>query len=129
MQSNRPPLRGGIGLPLLAFGALALSASAALANAHVDLGKKLFESHCAVCHKRDASGGISLGDTKSADLQSPGLEKMYHNNDKLIRRAIEHGIDEEGDKLDAIMPRWSGRLTDSQVTDIIAFLHTVKTKD
>lgn len=116
------------------LGGIALSASTAFAasnsvtgDAHA--GHHIFLTHCAVCHKSDASGGVKLGDTKSADLQSPGLEKMYHNNDSLIKRAILHGKDEEGGNLDSIMPHWAGRLTDQQVNDVIAYLHTVKTHE
>lgn len=116
------------------LGGLALSASTAFAasttvtgNAHV--GHHVFLTHCVVCHKADASGGVKLGDVESADLQSPGLEKQYHQNDTLIKRAILHGKDEEGGDLDKIMPRWAGKLTDQQVNDVIAWLHTVKTHE
>ncbi|WP_206615522.1 c-type cytochrome [Solirhodobacter olei] len=119
-------------IPLIAAGAVALSASSALAVGNAATGKRLFLAHCAVCHKRDASGGVSLGDTKSADLQSPGLENQYHHDDKLMERAIMDGIDEEGGPLDTIMPRWgkvANKLSLAQVDDIIAYLKTVKTKD
>lgn len=116
-------------LPAIAFGMLALSASFAMADGDAVAGKKLFLSHCAVCHKADASGGIKLGDTKSANLESPALEDQYHKDDTLIRRAILDGKDEEGGDLDKIMPRWKGKITDAQVSDIIAFLKTQKTKD
>jgi len=123
----------GLVLPLAVAGALALTVGAvatatAAGTGNAANGKKIFESKCAVCHKTDASGGINLGDTTSADLQSPGLEDMYHNNDKLIERAILKGIDEEGDQLDSVMPRWGDAgLTKAQADNIIAFLHTVKT--
>lgn len=119
-------------IPLIAAGAMALSTSSALASGNAATGKRLFLGHCAVCHKRDASGGVSLGDTKSADLQSPGLENQYHHDDKLMERAIMDGIDEEGGPLDTIMPRWgkvANKLSLAQVDDIIAYLKTVKTKD
>ncbi|MDE3078646.1 MAG: cytochrome c [Paracoccaceae bacterium] len=116
------------------LGGLALSATTAFAasttvtgDAHA--GHHIFLTHCAVCHKTDASGGVKLGDTKSADLQSPGLEDQYHKDDALIKRAILTGKDEEGGDLDKIMPRWKGKLTDQQVNDVIAYLHTVKTHE
>lgn len=135
MHSRQRDLRPARALPVLAILALCASTLApapARAASNVDVGKRLFMGHCAVCHKRDASGGIKLGDTESADLQSPGLEKMYHNDDTLMRRAIMDGKDEEGGNLDTIMPRWghvANRLTVAQVNDIIAFLKTQKTKN
>lgn len=130
-----PKFRKSMTVPLVVAGALALSAGAALASStsvtgDAAAGQKLFLKNCAVCHKKDASGGIKLGDTTSADLQSPGLEDQYHKDDALIRRAILQGLDEEGGQLDSVMPRWGKKgLKESQVNDIIAYLHTVKTSD
>ncbi len=133
MVNSMSELGKGLIMPLAVAGALALSAGAAMTAGAATTGdaangKTLFESKCAVCHKTDASGGINLGDTTSADLQSPALEEQYHQNDALIKRAMLKGIDEEGEQLDSVMPRWGDAgLTDAQANDIIAFLHTEKT--
>lgn len=114
----------------LACGALGLTAGAALAASTASpadpaLGKQLFRSHCAVCHKADASGGVKLGDATSADLQAPELESQYKETDALILRAMLDGKDEDGEDLDKIMPRWRGKITDAQANDILAYLKTV----
>ena len=96
-------------------------------SAQTASGKLLFEKNCVVCHKTDGSGGVQLGDVKSADLDSPGLENQYHHDSKLLERAILDGKDEEGGDLESVMPRWRGRLTPGQVTDIIAYLKTLHT--
>jgi len=133
MVNSKTEKRRAALVPLVFAGAVALSAGgvfmAGAANAaDAANGKTLFESKCAVCHKTDASGGINLGDTTSADLQSHGLEDQYHKDDALIKRAILKGLDEEGDQLDSVMPRWGeAGLTSAEADDIIAFLHTVKT--
>lgn len=111
-------------LAALALGALALSAAPAFAAGSAAAGKTIFLKDCAVCHKADASGGIKLGDAKSADLRAPELETVYHENDASLAAAILNGKDEDGEDLDKIMPRWKGKLTDTQVADIIAFLKT-----
>lgn len=98
---------------------------AAFAGGDAGSGHMLFMMHCAACHRADASGGVKLGDTTSADLRAPELETMYHENDELLTRAIMDGIDEDGATLDSVMPRWKGRLSQAQVDDIIAYLRTV----
>lgn len=114
----------------LASGALALMAGAAFAagtpgTADPVMGQQLFRSHCAVCHKADASGGVKLGDATSADLQAPELESQYKETDALILRAMLDGKDEDGEDLAKVMPRWRGKITDAQAADILAYLKTV----
>lgn len=108
-----------------AFAVLPSIASAADAAGNVAAGKKVFSVRCAGCHKADASGGIKMGDETSPDLRAPGLEAMYNNDDKLIARAILDGKDEDGGPMDEIMPRWRGKLTTTEVSDIIAYLKTL----
>ena len=96
-------------------------------SAQVARGKLLFEKNCVVCHKTDGSGGVQLGDVKSADLDPPGLENQYHHDNKLLERAILDGKDEEGGDLESVMPRWRGRLTPGRVADIIAYVKTLHT--
>lgn len=110
----------------LILGAVAVSASAAFAAGDVAAGKTLFAQKCAVCHKQDGSGGVSLGDVKSADLQSPALEVQFHENDAMMKDAILIGKDEEGKPLDKVMPRWKGKITDAQADDLVAYLKTMK---
>lgn len=110
----------------LILGAVAVSASAAFAAGDVAAGKTLFMQKCSVCHKQDGSGGVSLGDVKSADLESPALEVQFHQNDAMIKDAILNGNDEEGKPLDKVMPRWKGKITDAQADNLVAFLKTLK---
>ncbi len=122
--------RNRIAMPLLFVGALALSAGFAAAGGDAAIGQKLFKKNCVVCHKADASGGIKLGSETSADLEAPGLEKTYHNNDEMIVNAILYGKDEEGEDLAKVMPRWAKRgMTKAQAYDIVAYLHTKKSTD
>jgi mono/diheme cytochrome c family protein len=88
-------------------------------------GQKLFEANCSVCHKSNGKGGVKLGDATSADLDSPALEARYHQDDKLMSRAILDGIDEEGQQLDKTMPRWRGQLTPQQADDLVAYMKTL----
>jgi len=106
--------------------ALLSSGPVAAASGNVQNGRKLFATDCALCHKLDGSGGVRVGFVTAANLQAPALEKMYHNSDALLSRAILEGKDEDGEEMDPVMPHWQGHLTHQELTDIIAFLKTLK---
>jgi cytochrome c oxidase subunit 2 len=99
--------------------------AAAENSAEVAAGKETFQTNCAACHGADAAGGIKLGSATSADLRWNSLDKMYHGDQALIRRAILSGKDEDGEDLNPVMPRWQGKLSDAQVNAIIAYLQTL----
>lgn len=64
---------------------------------------------CAACHRADGSGGLHFADgAVSADLRHPALvEHQRHPYTlALLERAISTGIDNDGHKLDPVMPRW-----------------------
>ena len=88
-------------------------------------GKELYQTNCAACHGANGAGGLKIGNSTAADLQSPKLENTYHNSDALIARAILEGKDQNGKNLDPEMPRWQGKLTAQQVNQIIAYLKTL----
>lgn len=100
--------------------AVAMSASAAS-------GQALFQQSCAACHGADAKGGVKLGDATAADLRWQTLGPTYHNDPALVTRAITQGLDQDGQALDDVMPRWQGKLTAAQVQDIVAYLQTLTT--
>jgi mono/diheme cytochrome c family protein len=103
-------------------------AAPALAGGHaqnIAEGKRLYMQDCASCHRASGAGGVHFGHAVSADLQAPGLEKTYHHNDKLIRRAILQAKDQNGERLDQPMPAWHGRLSTAQAKSIVAYLHTL----
>lgn len=90
-------------------------------------GQAVFQQNCASCHNADASGGKQIGTATSPDLRWNKIGpagSTFRGDESLIARAILSGKDETGGDLDPAMPRWQGKLTDAQVTDIIAFLKT-----
>lgn len=88
-------------------------------------GKTLFDEHCASCHQADGRGGTRFGHVVAANLRAPHLEAVYHHSDALIIRAILQGKDEDGERLQAPMPRWAGRLSHAQAVAIVDYLHTL----
>lgn len=124
--------RHGVTAAVLGLTGLLVGATGGIANAgstsnlaQVATGKKLFQANCAVCHKKTGAGGVHFGKVVSADLQAPGLEKLYHHNRALIVRAILTGRDQNGEPLNKPMPVWRGQLSRQQAEDIVAYLQTL----
>ncbi|MEX1663658.1 cytochrome c [Thioclava sp. 15-R06ZXC-3] len=88
-------------------------------------GQGLYQQDCASCHGESGTGGMKVGGAVSSDLRAPGLEKMYHDNDTLLARAILTGVDAKGQTLDPAMPRWRGSLNSKQVQSIIDYLKSL----
>lgn len=64
---------------------------------------------CAACHMPTGAGGVHFPDgAVSADLRHAAL--VTHQKPPytlaLLERAVSTGIDNDGDKLDPVMPRW-----------------------
>lgn len=76
----------------------------------IDRGKALYEVNCSFCHGSDAGGGVGPNLLRSSVV-------LKDQNGELIA-PIVHGA-----RVDRGMPRLS--LTDAQVSDIAAFLHSL----
>ena len=109
-------------IPEIDFGT---AATAAGASETKPAGQELYETNCVACHLPSGAGGLNIGSATSADLRAPDLENTYNNSDALISRAILTGKDQDNQDLDPVMPRFQGRLTQDQVTQIIAYLKTL----
>ncbi len=82
-------------------------------------------NRCAACHRADGSGNVHLpGGAVSADLRHRALvtEMKHPYNLALLERAIATGIDNDGEKLDPVMPRW--RLSARDLHDVAQYVLT-----
>ena len=80
-------------------------------------------SRCAACHRADGSGGMHLpGGAVSADLRHEALVSgQRHPYDLLLlERAISTGIDNDGQPLDKVMPRW--KLSQRDLHDVAQYV-------
>ena len=89
---------------------------------------------CAVCHGPDGVGGVQLADGAiSAKLGSQAhmldMGSMGSMNEKntpwttaLFERAISTGIDQNGERLSLVMPRWT--MSERDLHDIAAYIST-----
>lgn len=80
-------------------------------------GQELFDLHCSPCHE---------GPTPDLKKQPPRLEKLFEAKhlpsgapatDKQVRKTIIEGI--------RTMPGFDQRLSDQDLNDLIAYLHTL----
>lgn len=91
------------------------------------------ELACVDCHGEDGRGGrvgmmlgpVDISDIRYSTLNSPHAEDGESApgpgwSDADIARAIRDGVEPNGERLRAPMPRWD--MTDAQVSDVIQYL-------
>jgi len=80
---------------------------------------------CAACHRANGAGGVKLpGGAVSADLRHASLVTKQHHpyTLALLERAISAGVDNDGHKLDPVMPRW--KLSKADLHDVAEYVLT-----
>ena len=99
-----------------------------LQGKHIVAQRRPLMSRCAACHGVSGAGGLHLpGGAVSADLRYKtlvlGQRRPYTL--ALLERAISRGIDDDGDTLNPVMPRW--RLSQQDLHDVAYYvLHHLK---
>jgi mono/diheme cytochrome c family protein len=98
--------------------AFALILSGCSPNESEQRGQELFDLHCALCH---------TGPTPDLKKQPPRLEKLFAGKhlpsgapatDTQVRKTIIEGL--------RTMPAFDKRLSDQDLDDLVAYLHTLK---
>jgi mono/diheme cytochrome c family protein len=81
-------------------------------------------SSCAACHGPNGAGGIKVADDAvSADLRHRVLAKEKPAwTQQRLERAISQGIDNEGERLNPVMPRW--RMSARDLHDVAEYVLT-----
>jgi mono/diheme cytochrome c family protein len=80
---------------------------------------------CAACHRSNGAGGMHFSDgAVSADLRHKALvaDQKHPYTIATLQRAISTGIDNDGQKLDPVMPRW--RLSARDLHDVAEYVFT-----
>jgi mono/diheme cytochrome c family protein len=94
------------------------------------MGEQLFQTSCAECHGQDAAGKtfemdgntISTPSLSWADLsQAYATDPSRGSVEQQLVLAITKGLDESGDDLNPMMPRWSF-LSQAQVDSLIQYI-------
>ncbi|WP_071933786.1 c-type cytochrome [Candidatus Thiodiazotropha endoloripes] len=87
-------------------------------------GQGLYQTHCAECHKPDASGTTEWR-TLDANGKLPppplnGTAHTWHHPLSVLRRTVRHG----GVPLGGSMPGFSDKLSAEQINAILAWIQT-----
>jgi cytochrome c oxidase subunit II len=81
------------------------------------------KSSCIQCHRANGAGGVHFADgAVSADLRHKALttEQKHPYTIALLERAISTGVDNEGEKLDPVMPRW--KMSQQDLHDVAQYV-------
>jgi mono/diheme cytochrome c family protein len=95
------------------------------AGSHITAVSPPLMPSCAACHHADGSGGVHLpGGAVSADLRHAALvtNQQPPYTVPLLERAISRGIDNQGQHLSPVMPRW--KLSPSDLHDVAEYVST-----
>lgn len=104
----------------------AKAASSSAEGGLIAQGAAIYNQNCSACHGANAAGGESFGTVSSADIRG-----YYLNHDlrpytsSTLQRAILEGVDQNGQPLNSVMPRWQGMLSQGQVTALVAYLDSL----
>ncbi len=109
-------------LPSLSLPTIARTKKAPTNQATASAGEKVFHSNCAMCHNADST----------KDKLGPGLQGLFKNKElpkshkpateENVRAQIENG---SPNAKPMGMPAFKGKLTPSQMDDLIAYLKTL----
>lgn len=82
------------------------------------MGRQLYKTNCAACHREDGTGGkitIEGKSIKPDDLTSDKIKKF--SDDKIIGY-IYDGVEDEG------MPAFKDKLSEAQIREVVRFVRT-----
>jgi len=89
--------------------------SAALGE-NIEIGKKLFEGKCARCHGMDGKGNKKMVKILKVSIKKVNLHR------KEIGRMSVYQIEELVDSGKHRMPKYRGKLTDSEIHDVAQYV-------
>src|SRR5579871_6807536 len=79
-------------------------------------GADLFKAKCAMCHGPDGKGQTAMG--KTLNLRDLGSSEVQSQSDADLTNIVTNGKGK--------MPKYDGKLTKDQITDVVKYLRTLK---
>lgn len=87
-------------------------------------GGQLFQQHCAACHGKQGEGAVNWQQAGPDGKYPPpalnGTAHAWHHPTRVLMDVIKNGTGRIGGN----MPAWKDKLTDEQITDIIAWFQS-----
>ncbi len=111
----------GSGFLVILFLGFSIPVLSRAQESQMEFGKKYFEGKCARCHGKDGAGNA-----KMARLLNTPLQKMNLHRKEVLRMSviqIEAMIDTGKHR----MPKYRGKLTDSQIHGIASYVKVLTT--
>jgi cytochrome c6 len=98
--------------------AIAISAFALLFSTWslAESGGEIFKAKCAMCHGADGKGDTAMG--KNLKLRDLGSADVQSQSDADLVGTITNGKGR--------MPKYDGKLTKDQITDVVKYIRTLK---
>jgi len=93
------------------------------ADASLDAGAKIYTAKCVACHAKDGKGNAAM--VKVFKLQDPALLNLTsdtaqkHTDAELVKTTTD-GLNK--------MPAYKGKLTDTEISEAIAYVRTLVKK-
>jgi mono/diheme cytochrome c family protein len=94
-----------------------LALSAGMAYAGAAEGKDVFAAKCQSCHGANGEGKAAIGKLFGVTMRPLASKEVQARTDADLKKQVAEG----GGKMKAV-----AGLTDKQVTDVVAFLRTLK---
>jgi cytochrome c1 len=92
-------------------------------------GQVMFDQSCASCHGAAGVGTKFTVDNQTIEVPAvtfAELDALYHDKfDTMAIDTITKGLDEEGQPLNRMMPRWT-IFSDQQLADLVTYLKSLK---
>lgn len=102
----------------MAIAILSMAAFSAMTAIAQVPGADTYKAKCAMCHAADGSGNTPAGkSTKTPSFSSPEMMKMSAAQ---LVAATKEGKGK--------MPGYSGKLTDAQISTVVAYIQTLQKK-
>lgn len=81
-----------------------------------DTGPDLYKSKCAMCHGPDGAGQTAMG--KSMKLRDLGSADVQKQSDSDLKTIVDKGKNK--------MPAFGGKLSSTQIDDLVKFIRSLK---
>jgi cbb3-type cytochrome c oxidase subunit III len=116
-------LKGSMMSAALAISLVGLLHLSTSASTRVDVsaadGTALFTNKCALCHEKNGAGKANWRAKGQPDLRDPNWQKGH--TDAQIADSIRNGKEK-------FMPAFKGKLSDQEITAVVAYIRTLKKK-